>query len=196
MADFLKVFIDTEFTDFKDCDLISLGMVAETGQEFYLENAEYEKKWASQFVRQHVLPLCNFQKSGVKRLTLAARAWEWLEELPCDNVQIMIDYKGDWELLIELLSEPHPKLKSPPMNLYVPLHTRLANARTAESLQSEPSDKEYTKIAEQAKVAYTTEFYNYFLKTKEIQHHALSDAKANLRGFNAMMLQVERGLSA
>jgi hypothetical protein len=33
----LKVFIDTEFTDFIDPYLISIGLVAATGDEFYAE---------------------------------------------------------------------------------------------------------------------------------------------------------------
>jgi hypothetical protein len=32
-----KVFIDTEFTDFNDPHLISIGLVAESGEEFYAE---------------------------------------------------------------------------------------------------------------------------------------------------------------
>lgn len=33
----IKIFIDTEFTDFVDLKLISIRMVAETGEEFYAE---------------------------------------------------------------------------------------------------------------------------------------------------------------
>ena len=32
-----KIFIDTEFTDFIDIHLISIGMVAQSGEEFYAE---------------------------------------------------------------------------------------------------------------------------------------------------------------
>lgn len=32
-----NVFIDTEFTDFLDPQLISIGLVAESGEEFYAE---------------------------------------------------------------------------------------------------------------------------------------------------------------
>lgn len=30
----MRVFVDTEFTDFIDCDLISMGLVADDGREF------------------------------------------------------------------------------------------------------------------------------------------------------------------
>lgn len=33
----MRLFIDTEFTDFVDCHLSSLGMVTECGEEFYVE---------------------------------------------------------------------------------------------------------------------------------------------------------------
>jgi len=33
----LKVFIDTEFTDFLDPQLISIGLVAQSGEKFYAE---------------------------------------------------------------------------------------------------------------------------------------------------------------
>jgi hypothetical protein len=49
--------LDTEFTDFIDCDLISVGMVSEDGQhEFYVERSDYQTQWCNQFVRSAVLP--------------------------------------------------------------------------------------------------------------------------------------------
>lgn len=39
--DRLLLFVDTEFTDFKDIDLISIGIVSQDLHEFYAENSEY-----------------------------------------------------------------------------------------------------------------------------------------------------------
>lgn len=52
----MLIFLDTEFTDFFDPVLISLGMAAETGEEFYAE-VPYPEKGCSAFVREAVIPL-------------------------------------------------------------------------------------------------------------------------------------------
>jgi len=52
----MRVFVDTEFTDFIDCDLISVGLVAEDGREFYGERSDFDMRACSEFVRAAVLP--------------------------------------------------------------------------------------------------------------------------------------------
>ena len=48
----LMVFLDCEFTDFIDCDLVAIGMVSEDGQHaFYAERNDYRRDWESDFVR-------------------------------------------------------------------------------------------------------------------------------------------------
>lgn len=49
----MKVFIDTEFTNFNYCHLISLGMVSERGEEFYAD-ISYPDQAFSSFVRNDV----------------------------------------------------------------------------------------------------------------------------------------------
>jgi hypothetical protein len=47
----MLVFLDTEFTDFLNCDLISIGMVSEDGQhELYAERSDYEASLCNSFV--------------------------------------------------------------------------------------------------------------------------------------------------
>ena len=53
----MLVFLDTEFTSFVRPDLISIGLVAEEGREFYAERTDYRKDDCSDFVRETVLPL-------------------------------------------------------------------------------------------------------------------------------------------
>ena len=181
----LRVFIDTEFTDFLNRDLISIGLVTETGDEFYGECLDYKKSWASDFVKQNVLPLCDFKKHGKNRAQLHVDTWKWINELPCDEIILMIDYRGDHELLVELFDgEHHPKIKEV-QNIFVPLRDQFiihSQAGLAKPRFIEDGRKEY-KLG----------FLSYFLDTKETQHHALSDAKANARGFNRMMQHI--GLS-
>ncbi|WP_434717222.1 hypothetical protein P5X00_39880 (plasmid) [Paraburkholderia sp. A2RO-4L] len=47
----MRVYVDTEFTQFIDCDLISIGLVADDGREFYGERADYDRASCSEFVR-------------------------------------------------------------------------------------------------------------------------------------------------
>lgn len=49
-------FVDTEFTDFIDCQLISVAIVGEDGREFYGERTDFELSACSEFVRAAVLP--------------------------------------------------------------------------------------------------------------------------------------------
>ncbi|WP_312026604.1 hypothetical protein, partial [Ralstonia pseudosolanacearum] len=51
-----RYFVDTEFTDFIDCQLISVAIVGEDGREFYGERTDFELSACSEFVRAAVLP--------------------------------------------------------------------------------------------------------------------------------------------
>lgn len=55
MADQL-IFIDTEFTNFFNPQLISIGLAASTGEEFYAE-VPYSLRDCSEFVKDIVIPL-------------------------------------------------------------------------------------------------------------------------------------------
>lgn len=50
------IFLDTEFTSFSDAQLISLGLAASTGEEFYVE-VPYKDSDCSEFVKEIVVPL-------------------------------------------------------------------------------------------------------------------------------------------
>lgn len=50
------VFMDTEFTSFANPKLISIGLAASTGEEFYAE-VPYRPQACSEFVRDVVIPL-------------------------------------------------------------------------------------------------------------------------------------------
>jgi inhibitor of KinA sporulation pathway (predicted exonuclease) len=53
----MKYFFDTEFIeDGKTIDLISIGIVAEDGREFYAQNIEAKLENANEWVRQNVFP--------------------------------------------------------------------------------------------------------------------------------------------
>jgi len=52
-----RLFVDTEFTDFIDCELLSIGIVSEDGREFYGERSDVDLTRCSDFARVAVLPL-------------------------------------------------------------------------------------------------------------------------------------------
>lgn len=55
----MRVFLDTEFTGLSsDPRLLSIGLVAENGAEFYIELTDgWSEENCSAWVREHVIPL-------------------------------------------------------------------------------------------------------------------------------------------
>ena len=101
-------FLDTEFTDFLDCDLISIGMVGEDGKhELYLERSDFERDWCNPFVQAAVLPQLGSAGPAVERAELAARLTTWFATLP-RSVTIACDSFTDWELLLDAMDGERP----------------------------------------------------------------------------------------
>ncbi|WP_433704181.1 hypothetical protein [Paraburkholderia sacchari] len=99
----MRVFVDCEFTDFIDCDLISIGLVADDGREFYGERSDYDGTACSVFVREAVLPQlgqqsdCVYSREGLRN---ALRAW--LGQFGGERV-VCVDFATDWDLMLDLL---------------------------------------------------------------------------------------------
>jgi hypothetical protein len=95
-----KIFIDTEFTDFIDPQLISIGMAAESGETFYAE-LPYDRARCSQFVRDVVIPLLeNTPESLASPDDLYIQISNWLRIVRPSNesIDICFDYQTDWDL--------------------------------------------------------------------------------------------------
>jgi hypothetical protein len=96
----MNIFLDTEFTDFADCDLISIGLVDENGREFYAELTDYRQEACSDFVKQVVIPLLNKQPNTVfgGKYHVAVQLNEWLKHYDDGDqiANICFDYNGDW----------------------------------------------------------------------------------------------------
>lgn len=170
----LRVHLDTEFTDFVEPELISIGLVSDEGHEFYGENLSFDHGKSSEFVQKNIYPLLKPAEYGMKERELSARLWVWLDELPCDFVIISADYTTDLELFEELLGDKHPKI------LEIENFRHRITWWIRGNIVNDPNPETsglaiYTAIQNRFKM----EFIDYFFKTKEIQHHALSDAKAN-----------------
>ncbi|MDP9154866.1 MAG: 3'-5' exoribonuclease [Pseudomonadota bacterium] len=102
-----RVFIDTEFTNFADRDLISIALVCDDGREFYGERSDYSRHACSEFVIREVLPQLGHEPQKVFPYgELAALVRLWLGQFfSAPNPRICFDDAGDWELLVELVGE-------------------------------------------------------------------------------------------
>jgi len=106
----IKIFVDTEFTDFVDSQLISLGMVSERGAEFYVE-VPYSLEACSDFVRETVLPLLGQIPDAYCALAdLPEKILNWFEVVREDEeIEVCFDYQKDWDLLIHALDYQVPQ---------------------------------------------------------------------------------------
>lgn len=105
----MLLFLDTEFTDFIDIDLISIGLVSEDGRAtFYAERNDYRREAASDFVREAVLPHLGQQpENSCSREELTRRLYEWLRGFS-GTVQIACDSTHDRDLLWDALEDGLP----------------------------------------------------------------------------------------
>lgn len=107
------LFLDTEFTDFQQPDLISLGLVSECGRhEFYAERNDFDLARCSDFVQSTVLPKLGQGLSGVDRTNLAIALRAWLENVHSFDSQgpvlVLYDFDTDFELFRQALLEQLP----------------------------------------------------------------------------------------
>ncbi|WP_247308925.1 3'-5' exoribonuclease [Ralstonia pseudosolanacearum] len=110
VASAVRVFVDCEFTDFIDCDLISIALVADDGREFYGERSDYDQASCSAFVREAVLPqLGQYPGRVFTREALRTALLAWLDQFAGKTWRTLcFDYAGDWELLVDLVGELPP----------------------------------------------------------------------------------------
>lgn len=157
----MLVFLDTEFTDFIDIRLISVGLAAEDGRTCYGELArDCWLEAASDFVRANVVPLLDQSRpggEGERPEALAERLREWLAGQ--GEAQLATDSpEHDFDLLVELFAEtgtvwPANVVKTP---LRVDCYLR----------------------GEAFAPAVMGTYQGFFTKNGLVQHHALHDALA------------------
>ena len=96
----LKIFIDTEFTDADEPQLISVGLAAESGEVFYAE-LQFDYMLASEFVFEHVIPLLTPETSTLSYVEFRQKLGDWLNEVRPDgeDVEICFDSDSDFTLL-------------------------------------------------------------------------------------------------
>ena len=106
-----RYFLDTEFTSFESCELISLAIVGEDGREFYAEVSDFERALCSDFVRQTVLPqLGNPPGRAMPARQVCQELLAWLAQVPLNPRPVLcFDYEGDLRLVERLPGYRLPK---------------------------------------------------------------------------------------
>ncbi len=104
----MKLYVDCEFTDFICCELISIALVSETGDEFYAECSDFDVSVCSQFVREAVLPQLGQPTTHTySTCELRDALLRWWRKISAEVSEclICVDNVIDWDLLIDLLGE-------------------------------------------------------------------------------------------
>lgn len=103
-------FVDTEFTNFDVCQLISVAIVGENGSEFYGEVTDFDRNVCSAFVHTVVLPkLGRFPDRAMPFLQLRNALSTWLDDVPLTPAPILcFDFEGDLKLVEHLLGSSLP----------------------------------------------------------------------------------------
>lgn len=152
----MLVFLDTEFTNLLEFELISIGFISADGQhEFYDERTDFNRGACSDFVQAEVLPHLEFQQVQCDILQLSQRLEKWFKTLP--NATVAIDNLVDLKLLQLLLGGKLP--------------ANITHFYDMESLIQKPS---FNKAASE-----------YHRVPGQPWHHALHDARALRLGWFA-----------
>ena len=166
-------FVDCEFTDFKQMDLMSIGIVSEDGNHEFYQEVHHIADYRSTFVNQVVVPLMTVG-SAKSHDHVALDLKEWLDALPGTDVTIVTDYVGDWYLMSDLLKKYPPSKRIFPKMYNAAFEYMLVER----GFNPQSSTSKYSR----ALSAMTQGIADYF-KIDPRQHHALVDAKANRHGW-------------
>lgn len=157
----MYIYFDTEFTDFVlDPALISIGLVAANGQEFYAELTDtFDEVICSMFVIENVLPILWGKDYEMSISELPEKLKSWLESFG-QPVQLMCDApEFDWSWVFEIFER---SACGWPDNL----------VRKCANTQAFETDNE--------RVRYNNAYEDYWRSNRGIaavQHHALWDAR-------------------
>ena len=154
----MRLFLDTEFTDFTNPEMISIGIVDENGREFYAESTQFRREACSHFVNEIVIPLLGQYPDAIvgTQEHIAHRLVEWLELYRESGAIVSVDYATDWDLFLDLLSLI-PKDYDRNFIIGQLIWTDLDQQRISD----------------------------WWTETKLPQHHALYDARANKHGYDS-----------
>ena len=162
----MLIFFDTEFTDLHwEAKLISVGLVAEDGREFYAELSDtYQIADCGDFTREVVLPLLEGGEAWLTLPGLSLRLGNWLEDFEQPVTLATDSIEWDWPWIKMIFSNP----MTWPTNLNHSPEELLFDADVGES---------FNDAVELAFIGGLR------------RHHALDDAKANRLGWLAVEMK-------
>jgi hypothetical protein len=151
----MRFYLDTEFIErgYERIELISIGVVAEDGREFYAVLSDgWDESHASDWVRAHVLPnLAAPKEQWLPRAEVARQLIKFVGNMPefwgyfadydwvlvCQLFGRMIDLPNGWPMfcrdLEQMWSSLHPRPAKPPSD---ELHNALGDARWMRSFHA------------------------------------------------------------
>ncbi|BBN89448.1 3'-5' exoribonuclease [Azospira sp. I09] len=94
----MRLFLDTEFTNLRVPELLSLGIVSEVADEFYAE-LTFNRAVCSPFVEETVLPLLSNRPRAREEVADDLRSWLARFERPV----VVYDSPTDWAMFLWLL---------------------------------------------------------------------------------------------
>lgn len=103
MAAKTRIYFDTEFTQFDDSRLISIGCKSQCGAEFYVELTDtYQLADCSDFVIETVLPRLTRQSAMLEAQASSAMT-QWIESIKGQTILVCDAPAWDWALVTDLL---------------------------------------------------------------------------------------------
>lgn len=157
----INICFDTEFTDFViDPALISIGLVADDGREFYAElNDTYEEVMCSWFVLEAVLPILWRKEHEMSSQDLAHKLKAWIDSFG-ERVILWADSPSyDWPWIQDIFERSECGW---PDNL-------VRQCKNTQVFETDTERLKYNKACE-----------DYWRSNKvngAMQHHALWDAR-------------------
>jgi hypothetical protein len=132
----MNIYIDTEFNEFQGA-LISMALVAESGQEFYeVLPCENPGPW----VAENVMPILG--QEPVLKQVFQLRLQHWLAQFP--KVHLIADWPEDIQHFCQaLITGPGMRINTPPLTMEIRRdldavsalpHNALADARAIKDL--------------------------------------------------------------
>jgi hypothetical protein len=95
----MLVFLDTEFTNFSQPELISIGLATTGVPDFYAERNDFPRERCTRFVQSEVIPLLGRVANAACDVhELGQRLRAWFDALP-EPAIILYDFVADWTLL-------------------------------------------------------------------------------------------------
>ena len=181
----IKIFLDTEFTGLhRNTTLISLAMVAETGEEFYAEFTDYDKTQLTDWLNENVVKKLdgnlpdaanvNIKGKEIKvsgtRAEIASLLRPWFNRFGV--VEIWADVLAyDWVLFCDLFGDAH----GIPGNIFFAPFDLATLFRIRGMI--EPGEENKKDLSR----------FEFVGADKGKQHHALEDARVEMKCFKKLM---------